>query len=394
MTPQFQDQVLTVIVHKRFWHDAEGYKTQGGFGKQIEAFAPYFRQVILAVPVREEPTVQPGYRLSAPNLTVYPLAYFGQLNTWRARLQFFLHLTPYLWWQTFAVVRRADIIHPRLPGYIALYGIVAARLLRKPLFVYVGGDWAARVRSEYESLLRWLVGGLLAWFQRRALHKVLVFQLPGVSLRSGDWHSIFTTTLDADSIMGPVAIKSSLGTPARILYVGRLSAEKGVTQLVPMLAALRKQGHEVVLDLVGEGDLRPPLEAQIAATDLENVVSLHGYVPLGASLMALYQRADIFVLPSLVEGMGKVLLEAMAAGLPIVATRVGGIPHLITHGENGLLVPPQDSEALADAVASLLDQAALRQQLSRAGLMVARRYTLENLTSEMLAKVWQSYHEH
>ena len=92
---------------------------------------------------------------------------------------------------------------------------------------------------------------------------------------------------------------------------------------------------------------------------------------------------DIFVLPSMNEGMGRVLVEAMAAGLPIVASRVGGIPDLVKHGENGLLVPPADAGALEQAISDLLSDKAKRKRMGEAGKKMCRPYSAEAMVEQI-----------
>jgi glycosyltransferase involved in cell wall biosynthesis len=92
---------------------------------------------------------------------------------------------------------------------------------------------------------------------------------------------------------------------------------------------------------------------------------------------------DIFVLPSLNEGMGRVLVEAMATGLPIVASRVGGIPDLVKHGENGLLVPPADEGALERAISDLLSDEARRKRMGETGKRICRPYSIEAMVEKI-----------
>jgi glycosyltransferase involved in cell wall biosynthesis len=92
---------------------------------------------------------------------------------------------------------------------------------------------------------------------------------------------------------------------------------------------------------------------------------------------------DIFVLPSLNEGMGRVLVEAMSAGLPIVASRVGGIPDLVKHGENGLLVPPANTGALERAISDLLSDKAKRKRMGENGKRMCRPYSIEAMVEKI-----------
>jgi glycogen synthase len=158
--------------------------------------------------------------------------------------------------------------------------------------------------------------------------------------------------------------------PARLLAVGRLTAQKGVDVLLDALARPGLEG--AVLDVVGDGDWRGRLEAQAGRLGLTGRVNFPGWRDRDA-LAAVYRAADVFVLPSRDEGMPNVLLEAMASGLPAVASRVAGAEDLVADGETGFLVPPDDPEALATALRRLIGDPALRAAMGARARMRAER---------------------
>lgn len=152
--------------------------------------------------------------------------------------------------------------------------------------------------------------------------------------------------------------------PVRLLAVGRLVAQKGVDVL---LNALAMPGLErAALDVVGDGDWRDRLEGQAAALGLTDRVRFLGWLDR-AELAEIYRSVDVFVLPSRDEGMPNVVLEAMASGLPVAASRVAGAEDLVAEGETGFLVPPEDADALAAALRKLTDDADLRAVLGARG---------------------------
>lgn len=135
----------------------------------------------------------------------------------------------------------------------------------------------------------------------------------------------------------------------RLLFVGRLAAVKGVPVLFQAFAAARAQRPDLHLTLIGDGPERRALESEAAALGLSGAVTFAGYQSQEAVAEAL-ARADALVLPSFAEGVPVVLMEAMAARLPVVATRVAGVPELVADGVSGLLVPPGDPAPLAEAI--------------------------------------------
>jgi glycosyltransferase involved in cell wall biosynthesis len=161
--------------------------------------------------------------------------------------------------------------------------------------------------------------------------------------------------------------KRRLGIPPErfvIGAVGRLSAEKGFDVLIRSGQELLKGGADLELLIVGEGDEKAALQALIAGSGCAGRLRLLGY---RSDTRELYQAMDIFALSSYREGLPNVLLEAMALEVPVVATRVAGIPRLIRDGENGLLIEPGDARALAQALSGLLSDPGRRKRVSQAG---------------------------
>lgn len=152
----------------------------------------------------------------------------------------------------------------------------------------------------------------------------------------------------------------------RLLCVGRLTPAKCQVLLVEACAKLRARGHTLQLTLVGSGPDLTRIEQTITAMDAHHYVSMTGAINENEVRKQL-EIADIFVLPSLAEGIPVVLMEAMSCGLPCVSTYVNGIPELITHGQSGLLVAPGDVDQLVVQLEQLIIDPILRQRLAAAG---------------------------
>ena len=151
-----------------------------------------------------------------------------------------------------------------------------------------------------------------------------------------------------------------------ILCVGRLTPAKGQHLLVQALTALLATGRRARLRIVGDGVDRPSLESLVARSALGDSVVFEGAVNQDR-IRSLYARADCFCIPSFAEGIPVVLMEAMAMEIACVTTHITGIPELIRHGIEGLLVAPSDVDGLVAALASLIDDPALRSRLGQAG---------------------------
>jgi glycosyltransferase involved in cell wall biosynthesis len=150
-----------------------------------------------------------------------------------------------------------------------------------------------------------------------------------------------------------------------MLYAGRLRTRKAVAVLVEAFATLRHR-RSASLVIAGDGEHREALEERVRALGLEGSVLFLGAIPR-PDMLRWYATADIFCLPSLYEGFPVAILEAMAAGLPVVSTTVSGIPEAVADGATGLLVPPENATALAAALDRLAGNEVLRERMGEAG---------------------------
>ncbi len=169
-----------------------------------------------------------------------------------------------------------------------------------------------------------------------------------------------------------------------LMHVGRLTPPKNHERLLRAFAALRESHPQCRLTLVGDGELRQQVEELVEALHLSQAVTFAG---AQADVRPYLERADIFVLPSDYEGIPMTIIEAMAAGLPIVATSVGGVPDMLRQEESGLLVPP-DTEAVTRACARLVENPALRERLGRNAQAEARRFSAECM-AEAYVRVYE-----
>jgi L-malate glycosyltransferase len=193
--------------------------------------------------------------------------------------------------------------------------------------------------------------------------------------------------IDIERVDGaePANLHGEFWLPHHAPIVGNVAAlvgHKGQRHLIEAARLVLPQMPDARFVIAGEGELRPALERQIKDHHLEKHVLLVGFRP---DVLSLHKAFDIFVLSSVTEGLGTSLLDAMAAGKPIVATRTGGIPEVVIDGETGLLVPPRDDEALADAIVRLLKDAGLRRAMGEAGRARARDlFSLERMVQNTL----------
>ena len=163
-------------------------------------------------------------------------------------------------------------------------------------------------------------------------------------------------------------------------YVGWLIPVKGVMTLLEAMTVAARQCAQAHMVLVGKGCLEKEMRAYARRTGIEDRIIFAGWRHDVERLMACF---DLFVLPSLNEGMGRVLVEAMAAGRPIVASNTGGIPQLVTNGENGILVPPGNCRELADGILQLIRNPRQAQRMGQMGQRLSQGYSVESMVDKI-----------
>lgn len=176
-----------------------------------------------------------------------------------------------------------------------------------------------------------------------------------------------------------------LSQPVRLLHVGRFNHQKNHPCMVQALKLLRERGYDTELTFLGGGDLLPEVRRQAQELGVAEYIHFEG---ISDWVYPHLQQADLFLLPSHFEGMPMSLIEAMGTGLPVIASRVGGIPDMVTDGHNGLLIDP-NAEELANAIARLLDDPELRERLGRNAKEEAVRFSGETMARNYM-KLYQN----
>lgn len=263
--------------------------------------------------------------------------------------------------------------HPLIVA-LALFG----RLRGKRVALGVRQDFPTYIRSRRPGrrLLHLAADLLERSFRLLARRRPVV--VVGPELAEHYRHSrrlleIAVSLVGADQVVAVAeAAAKDYGSEKTILSVGRLDAEKNPVMLVEVLERLRGRDDGWRLEICGEGPLRGELEQAIAGAGAGDRVQVSGYVPIDDGLLERYRRAHVLLHSSLTEGLPQILLEAFAAGLPVVVSDVGGIAAAV--GDCVRLIPAADPAAAADAVAEVGADAALRRRL----LEAAHRYVCEH----------------
>ncbi|MCC7368997.1 MAG: glycosyltransferase family 4 protein [Chloroflexi bacterium] len=381
---------LAIVYHRPYYRAPDGglWEAEGSFSRFVESMARFVDHVDLIVPERRQPFPGEAYRLRAENVTLWPLPFYD-------RLPLFYRALPAALGQLWRTLPGADLVCIRIPTPLGVYAYALSKLLRRPLFTIVVGDLDGVSESvKVDSLKRLaykLYLGLESWLQARMVAWAPAF-VNGQGLYAKYHRPNRDVLLTTTSTIGDADVigreDTGLGTPGhapiRLLTVSRIDPRKGLRFLPPALAMLVERGHDVRLTIVGPtvGTLgeeeRERVLAAARAAGIADRIEFLGSRTL-PQVLALARQHDLFVLPTLPgEGVPRVLLEAMASGLPIVVSNVAGVPTLVQHEVNGLLVPPSDPAALADAMERLIADHALRKRLIATGNRAARAHTADS----------------
>jgi glycosyltransferase involved in cell wall biosynthesis len=244
-----------------------------------------------------------------------------------------------------------EYIARRLPGRAWAWAIPAAHVL----------DYAFRVLAR--SLPTVVVGEALARRYRN---------------RGGDVRVIGISLVPRSAVTpAETAIAKRWNGEIRLISVGRLDPDKNPLLLPEILARLNGGEGTWRLTAVGSGPLGMAIKKRAAELGVASQLALPGHVPQGEGLDQAYRASHAFLHVSLTEGLPQVVFEAQAAGLPVVATDVGGVGEALGHGARGLLIPPGDANAAAEACRRLRTDSELRERLIRRGLGFAREHAME-----------------
>lgn len=354
-----QIDVLMRIVHVNL--SPPGY---GGIERLLVDFLRYFRgtefDVELCVLDRENDV---SLRLSAEGYHITHLARRAGTVDWRLWRRLGRHLAE----------RRCDVVHLHgTPGL--MFGVPAARMYGRTRIVYT----CHFSQSTYSYLKHAVLGVLLRNVDRcvavsHAAREVLAVKYHqrreaiqiihnGVDTRAFGYRS-------PDTVARSVVVG----------FCGLFRSEKQIPRLLDSVAVLRRDGLPVRLSLIGDGAEFEVCRDRAIALGLENIVTFHGMV---SDVRQLVSDMDVFVLPSKEEAMPVALLEAMAVGCAPVASAVGGIPEVIEHGRSGLLVSPDDTNALTDAIRRLVTNPVERLQIgAEARKKIEAEFSLDAMMS-------------
>lgn len=352
------------------------------YGVEVDALAEYFQQIVLCNPVATFDIPQARYEPRAANISLEALPYFDRVISSLPVLPRCAHKI----WQA---SRSWDLLYIRLPSPLGIIGYLSALVRKIPVVLYVVGDLEAQYEHSryrglsntaargavklFEYLTHWMVDHALTITQGEALCRK--YKRNGNRILNISWSPIPEKMIAyrPDTCQGPCI---------RLLFVGTLVEKKGVFALLGAAKLLRKHMESFMVTYVGAGPCADELAQRAQDSGLSGHVELKGGIYDEVDLIREYDAADLFVFPTYAEGFPRVIFEAMARGLPVISTPVGGIPDIVKDGRDALLVNPGSPNDVAEAILKAMNNSALRQNLIRRGYEIAREYSLETTTKK------------
>jgi len=390
---------LGVFINQTFYFDDNQSSTDLSFIRFIESFFQYFNEIEIFAPSLEKTRDSQGYYQCSGKTKLCPLPFFGNVKELAKKVPVIIPKT-------------REILEKKLPECSVVWivgphplGLLVYRVARRnavQTFYHIRGNILNDVGTRYHGKEFWLARAY-AQFMHMA-SKFLSRRMPTMVVGSElfDLYSPFSSNIFQIS---PSLIKNSdIDLSERLfstkefgrrdvinlLFVGRLEPEKGLEFL---FSAMRdfNDNSSVPCNLTIVGTAQKGSEGKeiiirerARQLGLSDSITWKGYVAYGNDLLNIYRNADIFVLPSLAEGIPKVLYEAMATGVPIICSKVGGIPDVITHSKNGLLISPGSSTELYSAIQELAGSPNLRATLIQAGFETVREHTSEKARDQIV----------
>ncbi len=316
---------------------------------------------------REAPAASRARYAVGAGVELVSLPYYRRLTEPAAVLRSSVQSLARFW----RALRGVDGVWLLGPHPLAIAFAALAAVRRKRVVLGVRQDTRAYVQSRHPGRRSLRVAAAVldaAWrgLARRFPVVVVGHEIAAQYARAGALLEITVSLVTERDLVSPeVALGRSYAEELRVISVGRLETEKNPLLLADVLARLRQDGDRWRLVVCGEGAMEPLLEDRLRELGVADRAELCGYVPYGPKLLDLYRQSHVLLHVSWTEGVPQVLVEAFAAGLPVVATDVGGVATAV--GEAARLIPAGDASAAASQLQAIAADPALRERLVRAG---------------------------
>jgi len=384
------NKTLGIFTVKKIAFYNNEYYTYGGFGSYLSEMRKYFKKTILVAHVTKQAPREGYYKIPTDNLEIVHL--LQSRNELENLVQ-----QPF----NFFIARKRmcdmDIVHCRMPDYTGIIGVILSRMYKKQFFIQTIADWRIEakkmpVSKKYGLGLFLKLDYYLYDFLERKLAKNRLVFAQGTS--SYEKHKnkaetkLISSTAHYNKDIGILRKRFTDKKKVKVLHVGRLTGIKNQELIIDTIATLNKETEiQWELSILGEGPLRKKLQHQIDELCQTKNIQLIGQVDRGDIFWNYFDTADLFIMSSRSEGTPKVVLEAMARSVPVVASNVGGIPYLVKDKTRGLLFEDNNKQALMDAILFLQKEEIDRDKMMQNAFEFSKNNTVEKSTEFMVTEV-------
>jgi glycosyltransferase involved in cell wall biosynthesis len=372
-----------VVLPSSIWYDGKQY-----FVDFVMSFKNYFSKMILVAPISYEKH-RDVFLFETDRVAIRPLRFYRNLVEMYRKLPFtFINSIKVI----SKAVKESDVIFLFEDDITSmlLFGFI-----KKPppnTYFWIRADLEKYTTSLGFSGIKKLLAVISAKIRVR-MNKLMMSRcytfIVGDTLYQKyrteykNTHKIYVSTV-TNSWIFPKAIHIQK-YQIRLLSVSKLHPVKGLTYLIRALPIVLKQiSIPIKLVIIGSGKEERELKKLVECLGLCENVEFKGYVPFSKELMEFYDNSDIFISSSLSEGFPATIFEAMARGVPLICTDVGGIPNIIKNGESGLLVEPRNSMQIANSILQLFKDDNLRHKLIKNGLDMVKKYRKDVVIEEIV----------
>jgi len=382
-----------VVLDEPFYQKSQDILCPVNWWRFGDHLAAHFDKFTLFVPLSDGPCPDNAGLVSTERLTIQGRFFY------RRNEEYYRHI----WTRKKELLTAAkelfgkhELVILRVPDPSALLLARLAWKMDRPTIMFVCGD--ILTATSYANV-RGLKAKVARLFARRLrkMELTIARQSKMVAVWGEELLPIFRrvnpqTVLAASPILSEEHVcerqDTCSGPTVRIIRIAEILPNKGLGYLLKAMAELRQRGRDIKLDVAGgTNQLAYQRELLTLARDLDITehVKFHGQLEFGPVLFDLYHHADIHVISSISEGIPRCIVEGRAFGLPTIATRVGGIPTVVKHEKDGILISPRNSEQIVEAVERIIDDCSLRQKIIQEGSKLARLETAEFQAARLAA---------
>jgi glycosyltransferase involved in cell wall biosynthesis len=265
-----------------------------------------------------------------------------------------------------------NIVHVQQISLICLPAFFSKKILKKPYIIYGRGSDIYYISFFWRKISKFLLKDAvkviaLTADMKRELQKIYYGEI-----------LVIPNGIELDSYKNLQKQNFRVNNKKIIIFVGTLRPVKGLIYLIEAMKIIHAEMENTILMIIGDGEERKSLEDMVMKLQLENVVIFIGEIP-NKDIPTYLVQGDVFVLPSLSEGFPNVLLEAMAAGLPIVSTNIKGLSDIIRNEKNGYLVEPKNPQQLAEKILMVFNNSTQSKKFSNNNIEKVKKYSWKNV---------------